>query len=405
MRIAFISDIHFGKDSCTKDFTVPGETSREQTCSSAEFESGLVQLFRDNAVSYLFIGGDLTSVGSPQEFYYCENKIIEIAKKAEIPQENIICAFGNHDIDWKIVKIVESIDFKEESVKEIAIKKYQMVAAHGPAGILQHIQQPQEKGPLPFSGVFEREFICIVLNSSCYCSPFQHNKHGQLSLDQLSWFESILKKYEDDTRTKIVLLHHHPIQYPYPITGEDPSLLEEGSELVALAGKYGVNIILHGHRHHPRVKTVFENGWKHPISFICAGSVSVNASQRSFGSIPNMAHIIDLKDAPTSVALSNFEYSFNKGWIELRDNREETPIDAHMKLGQTVTPEEAKECVLTLPRKDGDITIISYNDLPDLLKFCTYNEINCYVRESLSGSFDICGSFPENVSLSKKEDV
>ena len=96
MKIALISDIHFGKDSATKEFSVPGEEVFDETTGAVSLEQGLIDVLKDNEAEYLFIAGDLTSVGSPQEYFYCEKKILEIAEKSNIPKENIICSLGNH---------------------------------------------------------------------------------------------------------------------------------------------------------------------------------------------------------------------------------------------------------------------------------------------------------------------
>ena len=143
-----------------------------------------------------------------------------------------------------------------------------------------------EIGPVPFCGVrLEEDFIVFLLNTSWQCSHDQSIPHGKLSTEQLQWFKKASEKYRDDKKLKIVLIHHHPMQYSFPTPTHDVSMIEEGSELVEIAAQNGINLIMHGHRHHPRALTRLENGWKSPITFICAGSLSVNAKHRAFGEI------------------------------------------------------------------------------------------------------------------------
>ena len=104
-RIAIISDIHFGKFSRTIDFAVPGEDTQDKSADAISFEKGLITLLKEMKPSYFFIAGDLTSIGEPQEFHFCEKKIISIAKQIGVSNENIICGLGNHDIDWSISDI------------------------------------------------------------------------------------------------------------------------------------------------------------------------------------------------------------------------------------------------------------------------------------------------------------
>ena len=59
MKIALISDIHFGKDSRTKEFSVPGEEVFDETTGAVSLEQGLIDVLKANEAEYLFIAGDL----------------------------------------------------------------------------------------------------------------------------------------------------------------------------------------------------------------------------------------------------------------------------------------------------------------------------------------------------------
>ena len=406
MRIAFISDIHFGKYSTTEDFTVPGEPCIDNTNNVESLERGLIQLIKDNNASYLFIGGDLTSTGSPQELLCCEQKILDIASECGISKDKVIYTLGNHDINWKIIGLSDEFENCSKDHFSKVHEGYRRIASHAPIAVMHNLILPPNPGPVPSTGVFtESSFIVFVLNSSCYCSNKQHNPHGRLDTIQLKWFRNQLEKYENDPRTKIVLLHHHPANYPYPIPGEDASLLEEGSELKSLAGKYGINLILHGHRHHPRATTIWESEWKNPVVFISAGSVSVNCKHRNEGSIPNTAHIIDLSKAPDHFTLYNYQYSLSKGWIKLTRYEDETPLDPVMKVGQIISEERVVDAIKSLPNPNINTTILTYEELPCDLHYLYYDQINDYIQQLLSDRYAICGSFPGNVSLTKRGDI
>ncbi len=332
-RIVLISDIHFGKFARSSEFSVPGSLIQDETVGGESLEKGLISILKEKEVQYLFIAGDLTSEGSPQEFYYCEKKIMDIANELQIPSKNIICGMGNHDVDRKISKLSDSTILPEmpKEVKKLIEEKYQLIAASSAVCCLDVIQKPEMEGPVLFSGVVENEeFIVFVLNTGWQCSQHQEISHGKLAEDQLHWFNRACTKYLSDERTKIVLMHHHPIQYPFPTLGLDISMIEEGSELVDIAGKNGINLILHGHRHHPRAKTIMHDGWKNPITFICAGSLSVNAQHRNNGDIPNAMHILELEEAPDKFKLYNYQYSSAEGWIPFKKYCPETPMDANM---------------------------------------------------------------------------
>lgn len=260
MKAAFISDIHYGRDSRTVEFSVPGEFIQDENAGAVSLEKSLINILRKEGVSYLLIGGDLTSVGSPAEFNYCGQKLLSIAEAIGIPVENIICCMGNHDIDWNISKLGQAYaqTHSDTMVNALTCEKYQLIAAHGaeynlPGQIIRY----SGSNSAPFSGVVNRdEFIIFILNTSWKCGPNQDFSHGKLVSEQLMWFEDELRTFADDPRTKIVLMHHHPQQYPYPVPSADISLVEDGAEFLEIAGKYGVNLVLHGHRHHPRAATI-----------------------------------------------------------------------------------------------------------------------------------------------------
>jgi predicted phosphodiesterase len=213
---------------------------------------------------------------------------------------------------------------------------------------MESLTELAERFEAPLSGVIERDnCVIFVLNSGYLCSHDQPIKHGYLSADQLQWFKNITSQYLDSAKTKIVLLHHHPFGYPFPLPGMDISILEEGSELSQICGESGIDLVLHGHRHHPKAKTVSETGWRKPVTYICAGSLSVNASHRR-GGIPNTFHIVEIEN-PNRIILKNYEYSHTEGWIQATNYREAFPLDGKMLLGKTVDENSMKNLIKALP--------------------------------------------------------
>jgi len=401
-RIALISDIHFGEFSRTEEFSVPGSIIKDETKGGESLQQGLIEVLKEKQVQYIFIAGDLTSVGSPQEFHYCEKKIVEIAKELELPEEKIIYCLGNHDVDRQIAALSETISSLEipQEVKSVVEEKYQLIASSSSRSCCDLLKEPEIEGVVPLSGIIEQdEFIVFILNSGWQCSQHQKIAHGKLMKKQLEWFASAFQSYQVDERKKIVLMHHHPIQYPYPTVGLDISMVEESSQLLDIAGKNGVNMILHGHRHHPRAATVMKDGWKKPISFICAGSLSVNAEHRNHGDIPNTIHIIEFEKGIDRIELYNYQFSKAQGWIPFAKYCPETPLDAHMVLGKTYAVNEQENAVLAYSDYEGKIL---WDELGECLQYINYDELNGKFNLLLSSTHEIYGRFPESVMIVKK---
>lgn len=403
--IALISDIHFGKFSRTDEFTVPGEPIKDESEGAKSLVDSLVKTLKDNKVQYIFVAGDLTSVGSPQEFYYCEQKILAIAEKAGIPKEHIILGLGNHDVDWSISKICDNYSelIGTEFPIELVKQRYQMIAANASISNMNQILHPSESGPAPFSGIVENDdFIVFTLNSGWCCTHDQSFSHGKLCDDQLEWFKNSSQKYKTDSRWKIVLMHHHPFSYSYHVPYVDISMIEEGSAFVEIAGVNGINLVLHGHRHHPKAETDFKTGWQNPITFICAGSLTVNSDHRSNGDIPNTLHIVELTQELGVLMLKNFQYSPAQGWIPLKANCPETPLDSQMMLGKLYDNQIIESSILELAASTEEI---KWNNLAECLRFLKYDDLNQKITNLLFDTHKMIGLFPNEVCLIKKEVV
>lgn len=402
MKIALISDIHFGKNSRTDEFSVPGEPIDEKTIGGISLKKGLLQLLKSENVEYIFLAGDLTSTGSPQEYFYCEKFLLELIENLDLPANHLLCAAGNHDIDRNISRLCDCFKNPTDDVKDIISRKYQSIAANASCLNLERIPV-LNNGKAPFSGIYEAEkFIVFVLNSSVLCSHSQDIPHGKITTDQLAWFEEACKKYVDDERTKILLMHHHPINYSYPYPSLDVSTIEEGSELITICGKNGINIVMHGHRHHPTAITKNETSWKNPITFICAGSLSVNAQQRANGEIPNTVHIIDLQYSPEKVVLYNYKYTSAEGWCPISNRTPQAPLSKQMYLGKIYSENEINNAleIFNVNKK-----LFSWDELPEELKFMNVDDLNDIIKEKQSDKI-ISGRFPdEKVFIMAAEEV
>lgn len=412
-RIAVLSDIHFGKFARSNDFAIPGEQIQDNSTGEMPMEEGLDNLLKEMHPSYMFVAGDLTSVGEAEEFYYCERKLISIAEKCGVPKKNIICSLGNHDVDWNISKIADEKIERDmvkgrylampDEVKKCIIDSYQGIAAsaalHG-LGMLRRAEIDKQ-GPLPYSGIFEEdEFIVFCLNTGAFCTQKNEYAHGKLSREQLEWFDNMAAKYREDERKKIVLMHHHPFNYAYPFPTADLSLLEEGAEFVECATKNKIDIVIHGHRHHPRVES-FQGQIGNAITFLCAGSLAVNAKHRSNGEIPNMLHFIDIDKDKDYYVLHNYKYTGPEGWKEVV-NEKVTPLDAKMLIGKVFSEQEKEEAIQRIERQDGELLFLQWDDLEDCLKFMRYSDLNDLLGDYLGDRYNIVGRFPADVVLKRR---
>jgi len=389
MRIALISDIHYGAMSATSELAIQGEPLQcGETLNASPLFQGLINTLKDEKPDYLFIAGDLTTSGNPLEFRNCYEKIYQLAKDINISLDNVIICLGNHDIDLRITRLIDSYKkntgttYSSNDIDFLAMNYLEL--AHGwavnkntnPPDNLVHFKYPYNGAPC--AGVVERDdCIIFVLNSSYLCSHDESKKHGYLSNQQLQWFGDLIRKNSSSSKVKIVLLHHHPFNYPFPLPGRDISTLEEGSELYKICGECGVDLVLHGHRHHPKAKTISESGWDKPVTYICAGSLSVNATHRLHGSIPNTFHIIEY-NSREKIILKNYEYSYTSGWTTVKNYRDEVPLEDRILLGKAInaTAPETEGFIRALPVNkeiafdslDNDLSYLNRDKLIELVE-------------------------------------
>lgn len=386
IKIALISDIHFGKDARSKEFALPNQVVNGDVENASLLTDGAAEILKQHGVEYLFLAGDLTSVGSPVEFHYCKEKITELAEKGNIIDDHVIWCSGNHDNDWRIAELGDM--YKDQGdIYEIAKERYGNLAGTVADNYFGFVNVT--KGPLPTSGIYEDDkMVVFVLNSSSKCIRPEVIEHGSLTIDQLEWFKKEADRYKDDHRWKIVMLHHHPFNYPFPKPCFEVSQLEEGSEFCEIVGKNGIDLVIHGHRHHPKCKTVQENDWGKPVSYICCGSFSVSDHYRNQGEIPNVFHILELSEDVGLLKMYSYEYCSSRGWQEIMLYRDEVPLDKIMYLGKVFEDRKTEEALLEMISKTEITEVFKWDKLDDSLKYKSSNVIESIThRKKFS---DVC---------------
>lgn len=399
--ILFVSDIHFGAFSRSKEFAIPNQPLQDDNTGAKSMIEGIKSIIQSEEVDYLLVGGDLTSKANPLEFYYCERILSGIMKESGLPEDHLIIAMGNHDLDYNVSIIHEGLDLvwlNPEDTKLISELYREIAACTSSHCIPVSRFSFDRKGPVFCSGVIDNEsFTCFVLNSSLFCTQRQNPSHGKLSSVQLDWLRQVAEEYRSNGKWKIVLLHHHPKLYAYPVSSEpDFSVLEDGSELIETISECGIDLVLHGHRHHPRAETVSKDLWRKPITFICAGSLSVNSAHRNGGDIPNTLHVIRLSEKPGDLVLKNYKYYSASGWQLIGKSSKEAPIESEMRLGKYFDDNTIENAIDEVFKPN---TIIKKRDLPECLQFQRDNLLNERFSKRMTATMKIISSFPEDVYI------
>lgn len=366
-----ISDIHVGDLAVSNELKPVVKDDRH----SLSILESLIDIIKENNPEFIFVTGDITSRAKPEEFSHFQKVINMIAQECEIEHQKIVILYGNHDINWAIYEMKPDSKFDTDYLK-----------VAGSVGTPFINNQFNTIGPVPNSGTIIYDDITVFcLNSGYYSVP--DDTAGKLGQEQLEWLEKELSEEKDPSRTYIALLHHHPVQYRYPIPTPDHSILDEGPELLELFGKFGIDIVCHGHRHHSRVETKYENAWKAPITFTSVGSMSVKPDERNYGTIPLMFHIVEIskktKDGNAFGAVKAFKHSPSMGWKKAEKDGVEVPIDHLNYFGYCVTLSEREEIIdkiiasqkgkdrIKIPLRENitdELKVLSKEDFKELLE-------------------------------------
>lgn len=402
--VLVISDLHYGDLAGFKEFGKSEPATEEDLNSVAK---KVVTTVKDNKheIDMLFVLGDLTSRGSPTEFETVYRFILILAEQLSIELKDVYITYGNHDVDWEICNI------KSEPPEEHLAY---CVTAANLGGMFAPPNEFDVYGPVLGCGVTNTDGLDIItLNSGIECYSSHSIKHGRLGQLQFEWVKDELSKFLKPKSTKIVILHHHLLSLPYKTPHLDLSALEEGANTLQILGDLGVDLVLHGHRHHPIVFTAAETSWKKPITFICAGSFGVGPSERADGRLPNTFYVLDFETEQGKENLvgkiSTYERNSSSDWTPLNPNYDEYPLNYQQWFGShSAMIESTKEvkALLTVAEKNlitNEFHMLpEYNDLELCLRCIDHMSMNdIFKLEAKSLNIKITGKYPDNCMVTR----
>lgn len=405
-KILILSDIHIGSLSNSEGFGKTGAFSEDYYDKVAErIHSSLVG--KDLIPNLILVPGDLTSRGTPEEFSQCGILVRKISEKFGIEKGRALITYGNHDVDWRVGSIEEDSGQKRDLYCKLAALSGSLFAPGPPPCIM---------GPEVANGLYKFEDLSvIVLNSGIECYPHEGKSgheyhHGKLNKKQLEWFENFSSNAIRRDRPCLVMIHHHLTNIKYPLPIADISTLEEGAEVIAKFGSIGVDLVVHGHRHHPALYTEIQTGWKNPVTFFCAGSFGVNGAHRADGKIPNTFHYIEFGERSAkgnfSGSLWTFEQLMDESWTLLKNGSPNLSVDGHQSFGEASTGTDIESALEEIIKP-----LISSNQTP-YMKMPDYRGLNlklkCVRLDQLNRSasaiakkygYELTGNYPEKCIL------
>lgn len=159
--------------------------------------------------------------------------------------------------------------------------------------------------------------VFLVFNTCHNHSDKDKARDSSITDPILEAIEDKIKSYQISNKLKILLLHHHP--KPFSNLSQiykDGDVLKGGDKLISLLVKYKFDLIIHGHKHIPRLE------YDENLPIFCSGSFSSRMNVADWPHGMNTFHVIDFyKDINSSLTASKakgkvrtWEYAYSAGW-------------------------------------------------------------------------------------------
>jgi predicted phosphodiesterase len=312
LRIAVISDLHCQKEKNS------GKSRLHTQLLDHPIKDNPVESLKHiisqekKIVDYFFVLGDVADKGNLEGFILGVKYIKEIYTL--LNADKLIFTIGNHDMHRKV---------KDDTVQD---SEYMMKRTNGFPFLFKDNKSidalEKDFWAKKYCIVEDDKAITLILNTSCFMDHVDNLK--SLIFDE-SMFESIntdLNQYYSSNKFKIAICHHHPNQHS-DINAEYTSLdcIDRGDKLIELLKNNNFAILMHGHKHFPRLK--YDDGF--PV--FCSGSFSSLENTSNFQE-DNTVHFINIyMDSQGYKGLiETWIYNSIKGWQKSTDMKPRFPV-------------------------------------------------------------------------------
>jgi 3',5'-cyclic AMP phosphodiesterase CpdA len=246
MRIAIVSDVHAYELTDPRPSTAPSYLCVSDPADQPTRHpvAGLKQLITNEGLQadLLVCPGDLADKANTAALAYVWNELHNL--KGLMGASKIIATAGNHDVDSR--------------------HKYNDFDAKGALQALTPLfpglsdAECDRYWARNFVLLEEAEWRLLLLNSSAYHGggkeQLKEAEHGRVSQRTISAIEASLKS--SSVRDINILVCHHHLYKDNAIYENDYSEMDGADHLLRVlgSGDYGQWLVVHGHKHHPKLQ-------------------------------------------------------------------------------------------------------------------------------------------------------
>lgn len=356
-KVAVVSDIHAYTNTPTgssaPSHLKANDVSKPVTQHPMLLLHALIQEQGINA-DYLICPGDLCDKADTQAAQYAWTELEKLASILQV--KRFFSVTGNHDLD----------------------SRYLTPSTVDPKDALRALRPPY---PVPGSGndsannsywldhfAFLTDInVRTLLLDTCGTHGQQKDEmeHGRIGVPALQRIHKHLQSDSGAWAINLAICHHHPQQHSELELGEY-DFMRDGQQFLQLigSGEFGSWIVIHGHKHHPKI-TYAAGGNTSPVVF-SAGSFSVLLDPQH-GSQQNTFHLLEIESDVVGSTLRGqvrtFEFDFGRGW---RPAHDDSAIPYHAGFGFRGNLQElAASLAAAIPDNHKTISELA-NQFPDL---------------------------------------
>lgn len=301
-RIAVVSDLHCHMNGASSPACSYIISDAPRIDSRRHPVEALAELVKNepyfNGIDLLLCPGDLANQIDPQGIYSGWQTLQEIGYILGAPP--LIATLGNHDIDSHE---------KHDCARSDPLFFGKSLGSRFPSNDRDANSRYWSEGF--HSHLFEDLFILNV-NSTHGFNKQPRCKRGGVTDLQRQGIERHLEQnlQEMNNRAKVLLCHHHPIAHEELNAGNE-DLMDQGSLLIDILAKYNFNLVVHGHKHHPRLKETSSSYGR--ITVLAAGSFSSILTGELAQFSQNLFHVIDI-DKTGKGEIKSWKFRLTEGW-------------------------------------------------------------------------------------------
>lgn len=299
MKIAILSDLHAAPKTSPPNPDIKLFTDGTEHHVREHPLAALRELIRANDlhVNMIVCPGDMADRANSAGLQYVWKELHEL--RSQLNATSLIATVGNHDVDSRDV-------LGEELPRETLMKLK-------PTFPIDDERLADRYWAHGYCMTSVDDVRVLVLNSCWLHESAKDLNRGTVTRYTIEKIRRELTNHPSPKRVSVAVMHHHPLMHADHNLGQD-DVMKNGQEFLSLLNENGPWLVIHGHKHHPRI--VFAQSQDMAPLIFASGSFSGRLEGNNARVSQNMFHIVDLLDPESGLRgrVTSWAFIPGNGW-------------------------------------------------------------------------------------------